>query len=484
MESKNVTIKKTAENTKLLVFFGMAILTILIGFYYMPDVQELLAGWGRIIRHHALANSDYFAMAGDYGAEFMKTVNASDKFIYITAQTKGVNFGSTFINSGILQLCVLATYKLTKTEIKGTEIAALFMVAGYSFYSKSIFNVWPLVIGVFLEAKVHGRAFNKVAATAWFSTAIAPMTSVLAFGTPVLGVGTTTSIITGIAFALVAGYICGLIAGYAKRLHQGYILFNMGFVAGIAGTFMFAIMSATGLGHGSYKNAIYLHNYNLQLGLTLAIFWAYLIICGFVINKGSENVGNLVFHKFKSGDFVSIHGFGTTLVNMGVMGAFGTIACMLKPIQNLNGAAISGIFTVAGFGASGMTVLSVLPIIIGITCGQFLTGSIPVLVKGGAMDAAIQGGMKYISEVNSLVALMFGLGLSPVTVSFGVPTAFIIGMVHSIIVLKTGALHGWMDTYNNGFAMGVSITFYLALFRRISHDFKYDMKDEIPENEW
>lgn len=429
--------KETSDNAYL-VFSILALILVVVGFAFTPSLGTIGKGLVQLIRHHSLSDSDYLQIGG---------------------------FGPSFVNSGLLVFCVLIVYKMTNTEIEGNQIAAMFMVLGYSFYSKTLFNVWPHVIGTFLNAIVNKKPLNSVSALAWYSTAIAPITSVLSFATPVLNPGSPKAITVGISFGLLAGYLVGELADHVATLHKGAILFNGGYTAGIVGFLIFSIMKAIGLGHGPYTDGIYTSGQNVLISKVLFGLFLYLIIAG-LLNKGLENYKELFTKTYKSGNFVKQFGLGASLVNMGVLGIVATIYVWLTPHGQLNGPVISGIWTVAGFAASGMTVLSILPVMLGVYVNSFITGGIAGLAE--RQSFAIAGAAKTSSR-SMLVATMFGCGLSPLTAMYGPLVTFIAASLHVLIVPNTGVLHGWMSTYNNGFAIGLSTTFFMTILQKFSN---------------
>lgn len=449
-------VVKVKEIHKYIVLIVLAIITFIIGVVLEPNFSNLMDGLLKIIKHHSLANSDYLAI--------------------------GTNYGSTFINSAIIQLCVIATYAITKTEIKGNQMAAFGITLGYTFYSKSVYNVWPLVFGVFLEAKMHGRKASDVSATAWYSTAISSIVSVFAFGTPSLEPGGPLAITLGIIFGLVGGYLVGMIAVYAPTLHHRYILYNLGFSTGIVGMFLFSIMQVTGLGHGPYKNGIYVQGENKLIAIILLINFAYLFICGVVLNGGFKNAKDLIFGLRKSFDGVTEFGFGVTLMNMAIMGCVGMAYLLCVPFGHLGGPTMAGIWTVAAFAAVGKSIRASVPVMLGIAFGQWSSGTIKAYVTAEGpitfAEAATAGG-RWMSQVNQMIATQFGQGLSPVTANFGTAIGFVAGIFHSFTVPFTGALHGWMCTYNNGFAQGIVMTFYRPFSQYLSRLTGHEQPEDL-----
>ncbi|HDQ14008.1 MAG TPA: DUF1576 domain-containing protein, partial [Sediminispirochaeta sp.] len=58
---------------------------------------------------------------------------------------------------------------------------------------------------------------------------------------------------------------------------------------------------------------------------------------------------------------------------------------------------------------------------------------------------------------------LFGTTLAPLAGEFGVIVGFVAGFTHLLMVERTAAWHGGFDLYNNGFAGGLTATFFLAI---------------------
>ncbi|MDK2933905.1 MAG: hypothetical protein PWP27_1715 [Clostridiales bacterium] len=89
--------------------------------------------------------------------------------------------GATFINAGLLMLIsIFILYKL-KINISGVSIAAVFLMAGFALFGKNLFNVWLIIIGVFLYAKMQKDKFSKYIYIALFGTSMAPTITEIMF---------------------------------------------------------------------------------------------------------------------------------------------------------------------------------------------------------------------------------------------------------------------------------------------------------------
>jgi hypothetical protein len=100
--------------------------------------------------------------------------------------------------------------------------------------------------------------------------------------------------------------------------------------------------------------------------------------------------------------------------------------------------------TVIGFGAFGKHLRNCLPVTAGIVAATLLFG-----VELAAPAA--------------ILALLFGTTLAPIAGDFGVVVGFVAGMLHFVMVSRSGGWHAGMSLYNNGFAGGLTATLIAAV---------------------
>lgn len=464
MNELKSNVHEVEQRTKYFVMIGFALITFAFGWYFTPSFRDILEGLKRICLHHSLANSDFMAVAGEG------------------------YFGAAFFNCGILILCTLATYYFTGTKVMGVHHAATGIVAAYSFYTKNIFNVWPCVIGVFLYATVMKRPWKEYSGVAWFTSVLGIIVSATAFSTPALQVGTMTSIMWGYVFGIVAGFFTAMICRYTPKLHRGYTVFNLGFATGIIITFLFSFYKIIGWSHDSYANPLYVGgttpSYNLQIGLYLVAIFGYFILIGLLIEKRKENIMPLVLGGFKGGDYDAQFGFGAAMVNCGCCGfvsmlyvlATGWIAAAVPggtgaTLGQLSGPAIAGIITVGTWGTFGVTPRTYATLLCGVYFMSIIGGGITGAQLGKNFLVA---GTAHAGSMGMLVVSGFVVGLCPIPGDMGFITGFVAACLHTVMAQVTGAWHGWMTSYNNGFAGGLVATFSIPLLMVISKKRRHD----------
>lgn len=426
VEEKKVygkNFKDITENGKFVVMVFYGLILTFSAFFFTP-VDEIFSGIGVIVRSPSILITDYISLA---------------------------NMGAAFFNSGLLMLMALVMVRLNKVHLSGPVIAAVFIIPGFGFFGKNIFNIWPILLGVFLYSRIQKDKFSKYIVLSFFATALSPLTSQISFGfnlNPYLG------IFLGIIAGVLIGLVIIPIANHFVMFHQGFNLYNVGFTAGILGSLSMALLRSFGL---DTKATLVLSEGNNQvLSLYFGLMFLSMIIFGWLFNERSfrnydeilKSSGRLVT------DFVTKDGFGITLVNMGALGLITTLYVLMVGGE-LSGIVIGGIITVMGFGAFGKQPKNILPIMLGVYLSS--------LLNIGEAD-----GVAY------LAAALFGTALAPIAGTYGTYAGIVAGFLHSSLVMTTGYLHGGLNLYNNGFSCGIVAAVMVPVLEAFKRENRYE----------
>ncbi len=396
--------KELSDKNKLLILAIYATSLIVFGFL-VNTPAEIIGGIQKIIASPDTLISDYIGIGG---------------------------LGAALVNSGSLTLIIIFIFHQVKLSINGFSIACLFTVAGFAFFGKNLFNVWFIVLGVCLYARIKKKSFTEVIYAAFFGTALAPVMSEILFSTKSL---VLIRVPLGIAISLAIGFVLPPVSAHLLKVHQGFNLYNMGFTAGIVGTIVVSILNSYGI--IPEPQMIWTRGNNKILGAYLFLLFSSMLITGIYLEKKPwgkfkqilEYSGQLVT------DFVLLTGFGASLINMGINGFIATLYILLIG-GDLNGPTMGGIFTVVGFSALGKHPKNILPILIGIYLGASVK-------QGNAHDPSM------------LLAALFGTTLAPIAGKYGLIWGIVAGFLHSSVVRSVGVLHGGLNLYNNGFGAGI-----------------------------
>ena len=428
------------------IFFGFGLISILIGYILTPSLTNLFKA---LLMQQSATNL------------------LDSNLLYLV---KDVGLGAPFVNAGILFLLVLFSYFFAKVELNGASIPAAFMVFGFGFCGKNLWNIWPLLFGVIGFGLQKKKQLSKLLPLAWFSTALSPMVSILTLytqydGSNVLSLEphfSISSFCLASAAGLFAGYCILTLADLLPKKHEGLTVYNAGMAAGLTGFLAFSLMKAMGIAHGAPS-----HEYpsfeNGTLVICIIVLLAYLLVCGIVVShKEKEGIIGPIKELYL-GNAVEQYGFGATLINMALCGFLCLLYWFLTIKAAVHSPLFASLFTVVGFASNGISIKSMLPILCGVYCTSFFAG----IMQGD--NHSLINGLEYVSSKSMLIAALFGCGMAPVVYHYGYVVAFFAAMVHSLLVVNTGILHGWMNLYNNGFCIGLVVTFFVPILVKIVH---------------
>ena len=340
--------------------------------------------------------------------------------------------GAAFVNAGLLTLMACVVYHRTGTRMSGASVACLFLLLGFGLFGKNLLNVWFIVAAVFLYARFRKEPFASHINVAFFGCALAPVFSEILYSTTI---PLTVRVPLAVFTALVIGFVLPPAAAQLFKAHMGFNLYNIGFTAGIVGTLIVALYKSYGFVPEPVM--IWTSGNNKTLGTFLIFLLISMLLGGFYLDR--QALGKMPAILKSSGqaptDFISMVGFGPTLVNMGLCGLSG-LAYVLLVSADLNGPTIGGIFTLVGFGAFGKHPRNIVPIMLGVFIGSLAK-------PWNASDAAI------------VLAALLGTTLAPIAGRFGWHWGIVAGFIHSSAALSVGSVHAGLNLYNNGFAAGI-----------------------------
>ena len=99
--------------------------------------------------------------------------------------------GAALINSALVTAVTLVMLRLSHEPFNGFSLVVVGLMSGFSLFGKNVVNIWPILLGSWLYAKLRREPFGKYVPTGLLSTALAPVISYIAldngWGTPLLG---------------------------------------------------------------------------------------------------------------------------------------------------------------------------------------------------------------------------------------------------------------------------------------------------------
>lgn len=350
--------------------------------------------------------------------------------------TSAAGAGAALVNAVLVAAAGLALVGLTGTRVSGPTISAVYTMFGFGLFGKTPINSLPIILGVFIAARLSGKRFNEYILIALFGTALGPVVSMVAVELFAPGPHTwAAAIVTGV----VTGMLLPSAAIVMLRFHQGYNLYNIGLTSGFLGLFVASLVVAGGMTLPS--DLVWNMEPPAILRLLVPVLSVVLVGAGLVTGaaRAIRDFGriNRLSGRLPS-DFMDMVSIGGTLVNMGILG-LGSWLYVLAVGAPLNGPVIGGILTIVGFGGFGKHPANCWPVMAGILVATLLFG-VPLTAPG------------------AILAILFGTTLAPLAGDFGVGIGFIAGFLHLVMVSRTGGWHSGLSLYNNGFAGGLTAT--------------------------
>lgn len=350
--------------------------------------------------------------------------------ILITDYMEIGGIGAALVNASLTSLLSILLLIIIGIKPNGSTIMSLWLMTGFSFLGKNIFNIWPIILGVYLFSKYQKEPFLNYILVALLGTSLSPIVSQVSFGKNIYGL---SPIIFGILLGTIVGFILPPIASHSIKAHNGYNLYNIGFASGLIATLLMSVMRGFGINLDS--RLIWHTGSNKILFVLLMICCFYLIVVGIIYGKNKKS--NLYNINKQTGrlisDFYILFG-ESTYINMGILGILSTLYVIIVG-GDLNGATICGIFTIIGFGCFGKTVKNTIPVVIGATIAAIFN-------------------VNSINSPSLLLSILFSTTLAPICGKFGWKYGILAGIIHVNIVTNIGYLHGGLNLYNNGLAGG------------------------------
>lgn len=400
-------IKRINEKFEKIINIFMLLLPIsflCIG-VILDTPAEIVSGFEKIIRFPDSLITDYIAIGG---------------------------VGATLINSGVLMIVNFIVLRRADMKVNGFFLAGYFIIGGFAFMGNNIVNVLPIYLGAYIYARYQKEDYKRVAVIAIFSTSLAPIVTEMVY---MIDSNVIVKLIGGIVVGGFLGFIMPVLSAHMMKFHEGYNLYNVGFTSGVIGTVIVAVLRGFGVVISSHL--IISTEYSKLIAAIICIYAFILIAVGTIMNRTYEiRYRNIFKHSGRLvTDYVMLVGYGTTFINMGVMGVIATIYVYISN-SGFNGAIMAGIMTLMGFSALGNHPKNSVPIMIGVYLATLLK-------------------IWNMSSVAVVISGLFGTTLAPIAGVYGWGAGMIAGFLHLSVVMNIGYLHGGVNLYNNGFSGGI-----------------------------
>lgn len=390
------------KEMKVFVLFTM--LMLIFAAFALETPGQIFKGMKIIILSRDALITDYFELAG---------------------------YGTAFFNAAVVLAIGYLLLENQKTYFIGITMASLFINTGYALWGKNPVNIWPLILGTAVYAKLHHSRFARYIYTALFGTSLAPLITEMGF---LLPFSAPLNYLISVVIGVFIGFILPPLSMHTASMHMGYNLFNVGFSAGIVAFVIVCILKSFGI--ESVSVLIWKEGTNPLIASCLFIYFIITFLYGLFLNHWKiKDFLAIMRHPGRAvTDFVLMDGEGPALMNMAAVG----MSCLLYIIcigADLSGPVVGAVLTAFGFAAFGVHLKNFLPVLAGVVI-MTLINRFTILTPGMQLAA------------------IFAVGLAPVTGQFGIIAGILAGAIHSAIVMCTSEMYGGMNLYNNGFSAG------------------------------
>jgi hypothetical protein len=401
------------------IILGICFLSLIIFGLVMDTPRNIVQGLKNIVAQSDILVTDYISIGG---------------------------IGAAFINAGLLGILSIALLVYIGIKPIGSTIMSLWLMVGFGLFGKNIFNIWPVIFGVWLYAKYQKEPFLNFILIALLGTTLSPAVGQLKF-IPYL-VSWQGSVL-GALIGTGIGFILPPIVTYSIKLHQGYNLYNTGFAAGLLATMLMSVIRAFGVNFD--KRLIWYRGSNTIFSIFLITLFLLLIAIGFIMNDYSfKNLNKLMKSSGRTVSDFFITFKNCTYINMGILGIIFTLYILIVK-SDLNGPTMGAIFTIVGFGAFGKHVKNVVPVLLGAVLSSLLN-------------------IWPLNSPEMVLSCIFSTTLAPIAGHYGFRIGILAGFLHVCMVMNTGYLHGGLNLYNNGLAGGLVAIVLLPVIEAFRKD--------------
>lgn len=365
--------------------------------------------------------------------------------------------GAAFFNAGILTLILLFLLYRFKVDFDRHIVVSSYLIFGFSLFGKNVVNIWLILIGFFIYAKLHGCSLKKYIYYGLYGTSLSPaITLVMQIGHK----STLWQLLFATVTGLVIGYVLLPISLHVKAAHKGYSLYNVGFSSGIIATVLVSIFRSFGV--EIETRLIWDSSHTSLFAVTLFILFICMVTVAIVLDGKSLFPSYITLLKETGvhGTYKHNYSDAVYIFNMAINGIIAT-AFVLAARGSLNGPTIGSIFTIVGFSPAGKHMRNILPIMVGVCISAFMK-------------------QWYLNDPAPILTLLLSTTLAPIAGEFGVLAGLIAGFLHSSVALNVGIVYRGLNLYNNGFAGGIVAIFMVPVIEAIIEKSKNIKNSRIP----
>lgn len=180
--------------------------------------------------------------------------------------------GAALVNAGLVTLVSLFLLYVSADPFNGFTLVTVGLMAGFSLFGKNIANIWPVLLGTFLYARIKAEPFSKYVNVALLATALSPLVSFMALS------GRQDRFWLGTLAGITIGFLIPPLSAYTFQAQNGMNLYNVGFACGLLAMMLVPVLKTFGMEPETAY--FWATEYSLPVGIGVAVVCAGLICAG------------------------------------------------------------------------------------------------------------------------------------------------------------------------------------------------------------
>ena len=414
-------LKELSERSFLKLFFFLFSSAFLVAAFFMPDRQQMIPGFLRIITNPTLSSTNAFFIGG---------------------------YAATFLNMGLLGIICSVLYSIPGDKPNHEAVLVTLLTIGFGSWGIHILNIWPTILGVVLYCIVKKEPMGNYTNLMMLTTGLAPFISEILVRYPHDQVVPITfgRILLALLVGIPAGFTIPAGLKNAPKVHRGLTIYSAALPVGMAAFLMQSVLyRVMGV---EIPNAVS----ELSVGSAVivntfcCILFGAIVIAALALGCRPKDYWRLMVDPEVVTNFSATYGNAVMLMNTGLFGFF------ILGYYNLIGAPFNGvtfgvIFCMLCTCNAGSHPANVWPIMLGYALISWLFQLVAPYAYG---DFNL-----YLNAQPIIVGLCYANGLSLLSDKYGWFWGMVAAILHYCMVTTTPLLHGGMCLYNGGFTTGL-----------------------------
>ena len=410
-------LNQLSENTFLKLFFTYFSLCFLAAAFFMPDRQDMIPGFLRILSSPTKASTNFFSVGG---------------------------YAATFLNMGLVGLICTGLYCIPGEKANHAAVLVNILTTSFGSWGIHVLNMWPTIFGVVLYCFIKKQPLGNYTNAMLFSTGLAPFMSELMLRYPDhTTIGFTPM---GILLALVVGIYVGVFLpsglNHSPQIHRGMAIYSAALPVGMTALLLQGLLyKAIGVELPQAAGDIHVASPLIVNTFCLIVFGSFILIA---LAMGARF--RKYWHFMMDPNHVKCvtfsYGHATFLMNAGLYGLYVLMYYNIIGAE-FNGVTFGIIFGMVSTCNAGSHPGNVWPIMTGYAIASRISQLLAMFFGGNFAQPLHSQAM--------IVGLCFANGLTPVSDLYGWRYGLVAAIMHYFMVTTVPNLHGGFCLYNGGF---------------------------------